>query len=534
MNSVALVIILLFGVTLLTVLCSKYHFPFPIVLVLFGVAISLIPDLPDVSLKPDIIFFIFLPPLLFDSAWNTNWHNFKENKRNIILGAFGLVLFTTFLVGAAAHIFINGITWPLGFLLGAIVSPTDALAATALTKRLHLPRRIITILEGESLVNDASGLVAYKYAVGAVMLGNFVFWQAGLNFLLVIAGSIAIGLIIAHITYLLMKKLIFEPMVLTTFSFLIPFGCYLIAEYFHCSGVLAVVCSGLYLSYNAETTISHESSITFYSVWGVATFILNSLIFILIGLQLKSVMRGISNYSYAHLIFYPMLISAVVIIARIIFVIPAATLPRQLSKTIKERETFNFANIMLVGWTGIRGVVSLAAALSLPVFLPGGHPFPERSLIIYLTFCVILITIVILGLNLPFIIRTLKINPYSIVAEEYEVRNIILTDAISHINKDLKDVNDKHLGQIKNKYELKYKRIQKTDLPPDYFEKNIKLNQADNIFNQYPQLEVDMLNIERDSLLTLQKKGKVSEEIFRKMMRELDLEETAIQLGMRL
>jgi Na+/H+ antiporter len=534
MENIALIITLLFGITLLAVLCSKFNFPFPIVLVLAGVAISLIPGLPAINLKPEIIFLIFLPPLLHDAAWNTNWHNFKENKRNIILAAFGVVLFTTVLVGIAAHLFIPGMSWSLGFLLGAIVSPTDAVGAIALTKKLHLPRKVITILEGESMVNDASGLVAYKYGVAAVMSGNFIFWQAGLDFLFVIVGSIAIGIIIAHVGYLLLKFLIVDPILVTAFSFLVPFAGYLIAEHFECSGVLAVVCAGLYLSYKAKPSISNEARITIYATWDVITFILNSLIFILIGLQLRTVMKGISNYSNIDLIFYALLVSAAVIIARFMFVVPAALLPRKISRTIRENETFSSNNMFLIGWAGIRGVISLAAALALPLVLPGGAPFPERNLIIFLTFCVIFITLVLLGLNLPLIIRTLKIKPYSIVEEEYEVRNVILKTTIDHINNDLSHIENTNLDKIKYKYDIKYQRIQKTDLPDDYFENKNRQHAEENVYNRYSQLEVDVLKVERDSLVKLENSGKVSEEIFRKIQRELDLEESRIRMEMHL
>jgi Na+/H+ antiporter len=534
MGNVALIIVLLFGITFLAVLSKKYNFPFPIVLVLSGIAISLIPGLPVISIRPEIIFLIFLPPLLHEAAWNTNWHNFRENKRPIMLAAFGLVLFTTLVVGMAAHYFIPNISWALGFLLGAIVSPTDAVSVASLTKNLGLSPKVITIIEGESIVNDASGLVAYKYAISAVMAGNFVFWQAGLNFLVVIAGSVAVGLVIGYCAHFILKKIPFDAVLLTAFTFLIPFSAYLLAEHFELSGVLAVVCSSFYLSYNSESIIANESRITIYAVWDVVTFILNSLIFILIGLELKDVLNGIVGYSVFDLIIYGLLISFAVIIARFVFVIPAALLPRKISKTIRETETFSSKNMIVVSWAGIRGVISLAAALSLPLMLPNGDPFPKRDLIIYLTFCVILTTLLLLGLNLPVLIRKLKIIPYSIVAEEYEARNIILNNTIDHINQNLTPVKKEYLDNIKYKYEVKQKRIEKTDLPNDYFEKGRSGMIANNMYNEYSKLEVDLIDVERNTLLQLQRTGKISEKIFRKIERELDLEETRIRLEMYL
>lgn len=533
MNDIVLVIILLFGVTFLAGVSNKYGLPFPIILVLTGLLISIIPGLPAVSLEPEIIFLIFLPPLLYEAAWKTNWHNFKAYKRPIFLAAFGLVLFTTLIVGIAAHLFIPGISWPLGFLLGAIVSPTDAVAATSITKGLNLSPRIITILEGESLVNDASGLVAYKYAVSAVMAGNFIFWQAGLNFLIVIAGSIATGLLVGFIAQVIMKRICVDSVIQTTITFLIPFTSYLLAEKLAISGVLSVVCTGLYLSYNSESIITHRSRITIYAVWDVVSFILNGLIFILIGLQLKIVMKGIAGYSLRELIIYGLFVSLVVIICRFIFVIPAALLPRLLSTRIRETESFDRRNMWVFGFAGIRGVISLAAALSLPMLLPGGAPFPERNLIIYLTFCVILTTLVLLGHNLPPIIRRLKLPVHSLVAEEYEVRTNIIESTISHIDKNLTDIEEEFLTNLKIKYETRFKRIQRTELPAGYFKEPQHQNSGNEIFNEYPRLELDVLNVERRSLNQLSRDGKASEEIVRKIERELDLEETRLRMELQ-
>lgn len=530
MNYVILVTLLLFGITFLAGLSNKYKFPFPIALVLSGLLISIIPGLPSITLRPEIVFLIFLPPLLYEAAWKTNWHNFKSNKRPILLAAFGLVLFTTLIVGVAAHLFIPGISWPLGFLLGAIVSPTDAVAATSITKGLHLSPKVITILEGESLVNDASGLVAYKYAVSAVMAGNFIFWKAGLNFLIVIAGSVAVGLFIGYLAKIILKRICVDSIIQTTITFIIPFTSYLLAEELDISGVLAVVCTGLYLSYNSESIITNKSRITIYAVWDVISFILNGLIFILIGLQLNIVMKGITGYSARELIIYGLFVSLVVIICRFVFVVPAAMLPRLLSKRIRETESFNSRNMWVIGFAGIRGVVSLAAALALPILLPDGTPFPERNLIIYLTFCVILTTLVLLGHNLPQIIRRLKLPAYSMVAEEYEVRSAILANTISHIEQNLSSVKDEFLNSLKSKYDTKYQKIQRTELPEGYFKKDKLSDVGNDIFNGYSRLELDVLNVERQSLNQLSREGKVSEEIVRKIERELDLEETRLSM----
>ncbi|HKO80463.1 MAG TPA: cation:proton antiporter, partial [Chitinophagaceae bacterium] len=365
MENVSLILLLLFGITFLGLLSNRYNFPFPIVLVLSGVAISLIPGLPVISLDPAIVFIIFLPPLLYGAAWNTSWHNFKASIKPIARAAIGLVLFTTALVAVAAHMLIPDLSWPMAFLIGAIVSPPDAVAATSLTKGLGLHPKLITILEGESLVNDASGLIAYKYALMAITAGNFVLWQAGLNFMLVVAAGVAIGLAIGYILYLIHDRFVCDPVIEVTLTFLTPFASYLLAEHFHFSGVIAVVTTGLYLSFRSGQIFSHESRIMAYAVWEVVIFILNSLIFILLGLQLRSVIQGIGEYPASVLALYGIVISLVVILVRFIWVLPPSVLP--FFKRIMKKEQIDPRNMVVFGWAGMRGVVSMAAALALPL-----------------------------------------------------------------------------------------------------------------------------------------------------------------------
>ncbi len=530
MENIAIIILLLFGVAFLSTLSSKYNFPFPIVLVLCGLIISIIPGLPAIALSPDIVFIIFLPPLLYHSAWNTSWHDFKSSIRPISLAAIGLVFFTTFAVALAAHYLIEGLTWPLAFLIGAIVSPPDAVAATSITKGLGLHPRVITILEGESLVNDASGLVAYKYALTAVAAGNFVLWEASLNFFVVVTAGIAIGLGMGYIMYLIHKKFVCDPNVEVTLTFLTPFAGYLLAEHFHFSGVLAVVTTGLYLSFRSGQIFTHQSRIMTTTVWNVVVYILNGLIFILIGLQLRQIKNGLDDYSTGSLVLWGLAISAVVIVVRFVWVIPAAMLPRILSKKIRNKEAFDPKNLTVFGWAGMRGVVSMAAALALPLTLADGTAFPHRNLIIYLTFCVILSTLIGLGLTLPLLIKVLKIKPYSIYAEEYEVRNIVVSETITHIEENLSLLQDELLNNIKSKYEVKFNRLQRTDLPANFFGNGETLSA--NIFNEYTQLQIDLLNVERKKIEDMHRKGEANEEILRKIERELDLEETRLSMDM--
>ena len=529
MENIALIIFLLFGVAFLGVLSNRYKFPFPIALVLSGLVIRLIPGLPSIALNPEIVFIIFLPPLLYSAAWQTSWHEFKTYWRAISLAAIGLVLLTTSVVAVVAHAIIPDISWPLSFLLGAIISPPDAIAATSVTRGLGLDPRLTSILEGESLVNDASGLIAYKYALTAILTGNFILWEAGLNFIWVVIAGIAIGLIIGFLMYLVHKNFISDPIIEVTLTILTPFASYLIAEHFNVSGVLAVVCTGLYLSFRSGEIFTNESRIMAYSVWNVITFILNGLIFILIGLQLRNVIAGIQDYSRSELIWYGFVVSAVVILVRFIWIIPSALSPAMM-KRINNKIPFDKRNLVVFGWAGMRGVVSMAAALALPMTLKNGAVFPHRNLIVFITFCVILVTLVFLGFTLPWIIRKLKIDPYSIAAEEYEVRTKVVSNTITHIEENLSLLNDELLNNIKTKYEIKFNRLQKTDLPEGYF--GDKTATVANIFNEYSKLQIDLIAVERKSLNQLHRTGVANEEIIRKIERELDLEETRLKLEM--
>lgn len=530
MENVSVILFLLFGITFLGVLSNKYKFPFPIALVLSGVAISLIPGLPIVTLSPEVVFSIFLPPLLYGAAWNTSWHEFKSAIRPIAFAAIALVIFTTVLVAMAAHWLIPNMDWPTAFLVGAIVSPPDAVAASSVTKGLGLNPRLNTILEGESLVNDASGLTLYRYAISTIMAGNFVLWQAGADFLIGTVVGILIGLIVGFIMAQIHKKFICDPVIEVTLTFLTPFASYLLAEHFHFSGVLAVVTTGLYVSFRSGEVLSYQSRIMAYSVWDVVIFILNGLVFILIGLQLRNVMQGISDYSISELLLYGTIISLVVILVRFIYVIPTAIWPKFfLSKSLK-MEAPDARNILIFGWAGMRGVVSMAAALAVPLVLPNGRAFPHRNLVIYLSFCVILSTLVLLGFTLPWIIKKLKIEPYSIEAEEYEMRTEVVSTVINYIEENLSLLQDDVLHNIKSKYEVKYNRLQKTDLPANYFGKGTTL--AGNIFNEYSKVQIDLIAVERRSLDRLHRGGKSSEEILRKIERELDLEETRLRMEM--
>jgi Na+/H+ antiporter len=525
MNNIEIIIILLSIISLLALMVNKIKIPYPILLVTAGLAIGFIPHLPKVILNPDVVFLIFLPPLLYASAWTTSWHDFKAARRPISLLATGLVLFTTTLVAFVAHTFIPGFSWPVAFLLGSIISPPDAVAAASITKGLGLPKRVVTILEGESLVNDASGLIAYRYALTAVMTGNFIFWQAGLTFILVAAAGIIVGYLVGLALFWLHNK-IHNPTVETSLTLLTPFIAFLLAEQLHVSGVLAVVTCGLYLSWRSSELFSSNTRLQALSVWNVVVFILNGIIFILIGLQLPSILEGIKEHSPLTLIGYGLLISFTIIIVRILWVFPGAYIPRLLFASIRKAEPeTNWRIVSIVAWTGMRGVVSLAAALALPEMIDDHTPFVQRDLILFLTFSVILITLIFQGLTLPKLIKFLKIRSYSFgVENEIKARIKLASAAIEYIEENISygTVSDDVLAQIKNKYELRINHLRKSLQEEE--------EGYDDSFEQFHELQGKLLNIERGILADMHKKGAADEEILRKLEYELDLEESRLGL----
>lgn len=541
MENIAIVVALLFGVTFLAVVSERLKFPFPIALVIIGLGISLIPNLPPIALDPNIVFLVFLPPLLYSAAWYTSWHEFKANVRPISLAAFGLVFFTTGLVGIAAHWLIPGLGWAEAFLLGAIVSPPDAVAATAITRGLGIHPRMIAILEGESLLNDASGLIAYKYAIAAVMTGAFSFAQASGQFAIVVVGGVAIGLAVGYVMFVIHERFICNANVETTLTVLTPYAAYLLAESIHVSGVLAVVTSGLYLSFRSADFFTTASRIQAYAVWDMLIFVLNGLVFILIGLQLPRALQGLEAIPFGTLLWYGLAVSLVVVLVRFIWVVPASLIPRALSKKIREKEFFDIRYTAVFGWAGMRGVVSMAAALAIPLTVAGNTPFPNRNLIIFLTFCVVVFTLVVLGLTLPWLIRRLKLPAYSPLAEEYETRMHVVGGSIAHIEDNFALVNDSILARIKDKYEIKYRRLQHTDLPLKPANTDVSSNSENvetvlttprQLFNEFVTLQIELLEVERDIAKNLRKQGKASDEIVRKIERELDLEEARLRMDL--
>jgi monovalent cation/hydrogen antiporter len=534
------ILVLLAAVAALATLAGRVAIPYPILLVLGGLALGFVPGLPRVELDPEVVFLLFLPPLLYVSALFTSWRDFRANLRPISLLAVGLVLMTTCAVAAAAH-WAAGLPWAAAFSLGAIVSPTDAIAATAIAQRLGVPRRIVTILEGESLVNDATGIVAYRIAVAGVVTGTFSLWEAGLQFIVGAAGGIALGLAVGWAVVWARRHVSEDPSVQNTISLLTPFAAYLLAEELpsylwheslhlpgelHFSGVLAVVVAGLYLGRRGPYVISPETRLQGYAFWELVTFLLNGLIFSLIGLQLGGIVRGLSEYSGTTLILYAGLISLTVILVRIAWVFPATYAPRWASRTLRERDPSPpWQAVSVVSWTGMRGVISLAAALALPLTTETGTPFPNRDLILFLTFCVILATLVVQGLTLPALIRALGLeDDGSQEREEMTGRIEVAEAALARIEELLDEdrVAEDTAERVRGIYNYRRSRFSaRFESDEDGLEERSAA---------FQRLMRELLRTQRKTLIELRNKGKIGDEAMHRIERDLDLEESRLEI----
>jgi monovalent cation/hydrogen antiporter len=543
LQQIEIILGLLLAVAALATLATRLKIPYPILLVIGGSALGFVPGLPPVVLDPELVFLLFLPPLLYVSAIFTSWRDFRANIRAISLLAVGLVLMTTFVVGAVVHT-VTGIPWAAAFVLGAIVSPTDAIAATAVAQRLGVPRRIVTILEGESLVNDATGIVAYRVAVAAVVTGAFSIWEAGLQFVVGAAGGIAAGFAVGWIVVWARRHLSEDPSVQNTVSLLTPFVAYLAAEELphslwemlhvlygfpgelHFSGVLAVVTTGLYLGRKGPYIISSGTRLQGYATWELITFLLNGLIFILIGLQLRSVVEGLAEYTAGQLVSYALLISLAVILVRMIWVFPATYVPRWASRRIRERDPSPpWRSVSVVAWTGMRGVISLAAALALPLQTAAGALFPDRDLIIFLTFCVILATLVIQGLSLPVLIRALGLEDDHIGEKEETHGRIQIAEAALQRLDELADegwVREDTTERIRGLYAYRRNRF------ASRFDGD--LEGVEERSAAYQRLMVELLAAQRLRLITMRDEGSIGDEVMHRIERDLDLEESRLEL----
>jgi monovalent cation/hydrogen antiporter len=524
---------LFFGLSLLAlvlaVFAKRHDFPYPVALVLGGIAMGLLPGIHMPSFHPQVVFFLLLPPVLAEAAYFTSLQEFLRFKRPIFLLAFGLVVATSAFVAFICVKLIPGMTWPLGFALGAIISPPDAAAATSILRGLRLPRRIVQILEGESLVNDAAGLTIYRFAVLAIVSGTFSWGEASLSFIWIVLGGIAVGLVLAAL-YVRIYPHIKDPDVEIISTFLLGYMTYLSAELMHASGVLACVTGGVFLGAKSSTLFSATTRIRAVAVWQSAIFVVNAVIFLMIGLQLPAIVNGLSGYSTQDLVLWSLLITVGVIVLRIGWAFLGAYLPRWIFPSIRRAEPKpNWQGVVIVGWTGLRGVISLAAAEALPEKLANGQLFPHRSLILFLSIVVILATLLVQGLTLRALIHWLKLPAdRSSETEMLEARVFAGERVIERF------------GQLCRE---KWAPQPVMDRVGAFF--------ADRLADQKAQLEIEqgserpeqpegfqtiaeqrvwweLARAERSAINQLRKDRKVSAEVFRAIEREVDLLEARI------
>lgn len=527
-ENLLLIISLLFAVSMLVMLGQKLKISYPIFLVIGGLLISFIPGIPAIQMDPDMILTLFLPPLLYEAAWYTSWRQFWKWKRPIVLLAFGLVFFTSTIIAYLTSSFIPGFTLALGFLLGGIISPPDAVAATSVLKGLKIPKRLTTILEGESLINDAASLIVFRVALVAVISGKFSLGETVADFFIVGSMGIVVGLVIAHILYAIHRFFPTTSDIDTALTLMSPYIMYIIAEHYHFSGVMAVVSGGLFLSYRSHELLSFSSRIQTTNVWATIIFILNGIVFILIGLELPTIINGLDEYSLEQGIHYGIIISLITIAIRFIWVYPIAHIPRFLSKKIRETEPSpGWKGPLITSWAGMRGVVSLAAALSIPLTIDG-VAFPHRNLILLITFIVILITLVVQGLSLPLIIRLIKIEEIDdLVPEEEQMANIklrLMKASIKHLESNFQlEIKENELvanfkKRLENSAELTSERLESLECQTLEFEE----------VHIYHRVYLDTLNAQRTELDKIRKEKVFELEVIQKQQMELDFDESKL------
>jgi len=525
---------ILAAVTLLLIAAQWARIPYPILLVIGGLGLALIPEVPEVELDPDVVLLVVLPPLLYAAAFFTPLRELRRNVRAISLLAIGLVLATATAVAAVAHLLLD-FDWPEAFVLGAIVSPTDPVAATAIARRLGVPGRIVTIVEGESLVNDATALVAYKFAVAAVTTGTFSLLEASGEFVLTALGGIAVGVGVGAVIAFVRRRLDNPPVEITIALFSAYFA-YLPAEAIGVSGVLAAVTVGIYMGRLTSRLTTPTTRIQGNAVWEIVTFLLNSALFVLVGLQLPTVVDGITEVPTAELARDGLLVAATVIVTRIVWVFPFTYLPRRFSSRIRAREPYPpWRHTLLVAWTGMRGAVSLAAALALPLTIDAGGPFPQRELIIFCTFSVILVTLLLQGLTLPPLIKWLGVDDYDedLAQEEVNARLRAVDAAMTRMDELAGEdwVLDDTVERVRGAYAYRQRRF--TALSRDgEFDGGIDGDGIDYETRSvaYQRLARELIEAQRIALIELRDSGDINDDVLRRIERELDLEDSRLEI----
>ncbi|MBK3564667.1 MULTISPECIES: Na+/H+ antiporter [Streptomyces] len=500
--------------------------PAPLLLVAVGLAVSYVPGVPDYTLDPDVVLPLLLPPLLYTSATDSSYLDLRAQVRPVALLSVGYVLFATFVVGWAAYVIVPGLPLTAALVLGAVVAPPDAVAATAVARRVGLPSRITTILQGESLLNDATAITAYKVALAAAV-GEGATWAGGIGeFLLAAVGGVGVGLLMMVPIHWLRTHLK-EALLQNTLSLLIPFVAYAVAEQVHASGVLAVVVVALYLGHRAWE-VDFATRLQEEAVWKMVAFVLESAVFALIGLQLPVVLKGLGEYRGLDAALYAIALFLVVVATRFVWVYPAAFLPRMFSARIREREDNpTWKGAMTTAWAGMRGVVSLAIAFSIPLTVHGGDPFPQRNIILFLTFTTVIGTLVVQGLSLPPIIRLLKFpgrDPQAETLAEANAQAQASRVAEKRLNALLEDernalpppLADRLREVLERRRNAVWERLGATNPVT-----------GETVDDTYRRLSREMISAERSMFVRLRDGRYIDDEMLRTLLRRLDLEEAA-------
>jgi len=529
MTSVETILGLLLASILIALIAKRLDLPYSIALVLGGLGLASIPGIPRVLLDPDMVFYLLLPPILTEAAFFTSWRDFMTYRRPILLLAFGLVTATSTFVALLCVVFIPGMSWANGFLLGAIVSPPDASAATSITRGLGLPKRVVQILEGESLVNDAAGLTLYRFAIAAIAGSGFTWANASLSFLWIVVGGVAVGGVIGYGLVKIYRHLR-DPEVEVLSTFLMSYLSYFAAEQVSASGVLATVTSGLILGWYAPEVFTANSRIRGFAVWQTVIFFINACVFLLIGLQIPAVLVDLGGYPPGLLAWWCGIILLGVMAIRMGWVFPAAYLPRLLSPKLARREPSpDWRGVFLVGWTGLRGVVSLAAALALPLETERGLPFPYRNLILLLTLAVIVGTLLLQGLPLRWLVKLLKLpedrtSEGEALAARIQATEVVLAKVLEW--QESGQCTGQSLHRIRGYYEDRladYRARLETetgseevDSPQDF----------QSISEQ--KLWWKLANLERSVVLELRKQKQIGDDALHEIERDIDLLEARI------
>jgi Na+/H+ antiporter len=512
----------------LVMLANKLKLAYPIVLVLGGLAISFIPDFHNTTINPELVFFIFLPPLLYETAWQVSWKEFWKWRRVITSFAFPIVIITACVVAFVSNALIPGFTLALGFLLGGIISPPDAISATTIMRQVKVPKSLVSIAEGESLLNDASSLIVFRFALAAVITGQFHFQEATLSFFVVVVMGTLIGLLVGLIFYCIHRWLPVTPSVEIVLTLVTPYCMYYCAEHFHFSGVLSVVSGGLFLSYRRQHMLSYMSRIQSVNVWTSLVFVMNGLVFLLIGLQLNSISAQLGDISIIEATWYGIAISLTLIITRLICTLGASVFTKFMSRFITVADPNpGWKSPLILGWAGMRGVVSLAAALSIPLLLQNDEAFPYRSLILFITFIVILVTIIFQGLTLPWLVKKLNIEEKENEIPESEQEKIIHKKLAHYSLKYLEDQygekwqQNEHLSNLKARLELELR----------FFNRELKeeLNMPENSLREYQSIYLELLEFQRRKLDDINHHAEFDEDIIRKYLTLIDFEELKIR-----